>query len=56
MKIINAPRLTCKCGCTFEYEQNDIYYKIRPFSILYYNEVVACPNCGKEFVVGKTVL
>lgn len=61
MKILSRKK-TCKCGCKFEYDKNDIYYHTYWKNAEWYNLLnlfcdnpteiteyyVKCPNCGRK--------
>ena len=58
MKIIskgNSKIKICKeCGCTFEFDENDVIYSIVPsFSGTYVKLIVRCPECYEEIFIGK---
>ena len=51
-------KITCKCGCEFEWEESDIFTTPAPYVVATYPpcydefELVACPECGQKYRIG----
>ena len=63
IEIINIKN-TCKCGCLFSYEKEDIQKKKeehmvvmrKDYTIFYYNYFVKCPVCKEKlFLYNKDI-
>ena len=51
-------KITCKCGCEFEWEESDIFTEPAPYVVATYPpcydefEMVKCPECNQKYRVG----
>ena len=63
MKIIKSGKkekgkITCKCGCEFEWEESDIFTIPAPYVVATYPpcyddfEMVKCPECNQKYRIG----
>ena len=63
MKIIKSGKhktgkITCKCGCEFEWEESDIFTIPAPYVVATYPpcydefEMVKCPECDQKYRIG----
>ena len=63
MKIIKSGKhktgkITCKCGCEFEWDESDIFTIPAPYVVATYPpcydefEMVKCPECDQKYRIG----
>lgn len=51
-------KITCKCGCEFEWEESDIFTIPAPYVVATYPpcyddfEMVKCPECDQKYRIG----
>lgn len=51
-------KITCKCGCEFEWEESDIFTEPAPYVVATYPpcydkfEMVKCPECNQKYRIG----
>lgn len=51
-------KITCKCGCEFEWDESDIFTEPAPYVVATYPpchdefEMVKCPECNQKYRIG----